>query len=865
MPVENTLDWSEAGPNGSYAVGSDGIGNEITVTSSSANDGNSASVETNGTPAREALWVSSVDEPITTTIAFDTPVTNVSFELFDVDQASGSWDDSVTIIAYDAEGNMVEISYGDLDGLHTVTDGTVDADGNASVGVETSGADDSVTVSIAGPITSIEIIFDNGESASNTGIIGVSDITFNNAPDGIVEGSAAPDMIDGTYVEDPEGDLVTTGADSIDAGDGNDTVYAYEGNDTILGGDGNDLIYSGEDDDYVEGGLGADTVEMDSGNDTFIGGEGDDSANGDYGNDILIGGTGDDWMRGSYGNDTLYSGGEGEGDDFLWGGYGDDVFIMEDGFGNDTIEGENQDETHGDTVDLSAVTRDITHDLTEALSENGSFTDGEGTTTYEAIEHIVLSGGTDTLVLADYGGDDIVTGFTLPTDNGDGTFSSGDMLDVSGLTSDWGTTPIHSGDISVSEDDDGNAVLNFPGGESLTLVGISPEQVDSPDILEAMGVPEGPDGYVSGTDGDDAISLGYEDQDGDEIDSGDARLAGTTGDDDHIIAGDGADHVSAWHGNDSVEGGQGADTLFGSTGNDTLAGGSEDDELYGEDGDDVLDGGAGADDMYGGDDRDIFLNVTAGDEIYGGSGGDDFDTIDLTGAGPTNIIRDPDNSENGTIEFLDSDGNVTGTATFKDIEHILPCFTPGTMIATIEGLKAVEDIKVGDQVFTRDHGAQEVRWAGQKLLTKDLLAKDRYLSPILIRKGALGENLPDRDMMLSPNHRVLVNSPELAVIFGESEVLASAKHLVGRKGVERLMDTEVTYVHFMFDRHEIVWSDGLWSESFQPGSMAMAGLDEAQRNEIYTLFPELKDMPESQFPAARRVLRRHEAELLARI
>nr|WP_308446164.1 cadherin-like domain-containing protein [Roseovarius pelagicus] len=110
-------------------------------------------------------------------------------------------------------------------------------------------------------------------------------------------------------------------------------------------------------------------------------------------------------------------------------------------------------------------------------------------------------------------------------------------------------------------------------------------------------------------------------------------------------------------------------------GNDTLNGDDGDDTLMGEGGDDELTGGEGADEIDGGDGDDTIIGGNDGDVVDGGDGGTDFDTLDLTGEGPARIATetvDPDgNSTSGTIEFLDVDGNVTGTMEFNEIEEVL--------------------------------------------------------------------------------------------------------------------------------------------------------------------------------------------------
>ncbi len=875
----NIVNWANIGANGNYTIGTGTEARGVTIETTTNAAGETAAVSTQGTPAQEALWADDLHDAVTTTLTFDAPVQNLSFELFDVDQDGALTDERVTILATDASGNVYPVSFTELDGLHTGTDGVLDADDQGAATTDTSGADDSVTVTIAGPITELQIIFDHGEGADQTGTLGVGDIAFENAPDGIVEGDGTNNIIDADYIEDPDGDVVTQGDDVIHAGDGNDTVKGLDGNDSILGGDGNDSLIGDQGNDTIDGGAGADTiiggigddsitggqgddsVEAGEGNDSFSGGAGDDYVNGDYGDDVLHGGTGDDYLRGSFGNDTIHSGGTGEGDDFLWGGYGDDRFVISDGFGNDTIAAENQQETLGDTLDLSGVTTDLRIDLTNGASGIGTFTDGTDTTTYTSIEHIELSGGTDTLVLSDGSGTDVVRGFEVPTDNGDGTFAAGDMLDVTGLTSDSGGTAITTRDIAVSANADGHAVLSFPGGENLTLEGVDPADL-TPTALEAMGVPAAPDGYFTGTDGDDVILIGDVDADGDVIDGGDAALPGTSGDDDVILSGAGNDQVFGGAGNDSIEAGADNDTVYASIGDDTLSGGSGDDKLFGEDGNDYLMGGEGADTLDGGADRDRFAGLTAGDVVRGGETGDDFDTLSLAGLGNHNVVANPFDAEAGTIELLNDAGDVTGTITYEGIENIVPCFTPGTEIATDQGLVEVQDLKVGDRVFTRDHGTQEIKWVGQRTLAGDELAVSSYLQPILITAGALGNDLPSRDMLVSPNHRMLINDPSVHLLLGESEILVAAKHLVGNPGISRAKVDQVTYCHFMFESHEIVWSDGVWSESFQPGAQALAGLDHAQRTEVFTLFPELESAPSTVFPTARPVAQKHEAALL---
>jgi hypothetical protein len=156
-----------------------------------------------------------------------------------------------------------------------------------------------------------------------------------------------------------------------------------------------------------------------------------------------------------------------------------------------------------------------------------------------------------------------------------------------------------------------------------------------------------------------------------------------------------------------------------------------------------------------------------------------------------------------------------------------------------------------------------LRWVGRRDLPAAALQANPRFCPVLIRRGALGPNLPDRDMMVSPQHRMLVTGPRAELLFGEHEVLVAALHLVGLKGVERVAPQPVSYIHLLFDAHEIVRADGAWSESFQPGAQTLEGLNSDQRDEVLALFPELALDP-TCFAAARQTLKAHEARVLMR-
>ena len=194
----------------------------------------------------------------------------------------------------------------------------------------------------------------------------------------------------------------------------------------------------------------------------------------------------------------------------------------------------------------------------------------------------------------------------------------------------------------------------------------------------------------------------------------------------------------------------------------------------------------------------------------------------------------------------------------------MTCFSPGTRIATPRGEIPVEELAVGDAVISRDNGIQTIRWMGTRGLKGADLTRERHLRPVRIQKGALGGGLPERDMLLSPNHRVLVASDQTALYFDDKEVLVAAKHLTGLVGVDIVDAPWITYICILFDDHEMVLSDGSWTECFQPGAAILRGTGHAQRAELIELFPELiaREGIDSA-TAARRSLERYEARLSA--
>lgn len=200
-----------------------------------------------------------------------------------------------------------------------------------------------------------------------------------------------------------------------------------------------------------------------------------------------------------------------------------------------------------------------------------------------------------------------------------------------------------------------------------------------------------------------------------------------------------------------------------------------------------------------------------------------------------------------------------------DLEARVACFTRGTIIETDKGPRAIETLRAGDLVWTLDSGHQPIRWIGETRLDAQALTDAPQLRPIRIAAGALGNGAPARDLLVSPQHRILLKSRIALRMFGATEVLVAAKQLLSIDGIEQVDADAVDYVHFMCGAHHVVLSNGALTESMYAGAQALAALSPAARDEILELFPAIAEGAETMEPArmmvpgsrARRLAQRH--------
>ncbi|WP_444460668.1 Hint domain-containing protein [Rhodobacter capsulatus] len=201
------------------------------------------------------------------------------------------------------------------------------------------------------------------------------------------------------------------------------------------------------------------------------------------------------------------------------------------------------------------------------------------------------------------------------------------------------------------------------------------------------------------------------------------------------------------------------------------------------------------------------------------------------------------------------------------------CFTPGTLIDTPAGPRPVEALRPGDRVSTRDDGPQEILWIGSRRMSGARLYALPHLRPVRLgavrlgavrlRAGAPGLLRPAADLLVSPQHRLLVRGPAARALFNEPEVLVQACDLVDDAAVRvatRL--PEVTYLHLLFARHQVIRANGVETESFHPAATEVESIAEDQRQALLRLCPGIDADPMTYGPFARRLLSASEAAIL---
>ena len=327
---------------------------------------------------------------------------------------------------------------------------------------------------------------------------------------------------------------------------------------------------------------------------------------------------------------------------------------------------------------------------------------------------------------------------------------------------------------------------------------------------------------------------------------------------------EGDDTLHGHGGDDTLHGHDGNDTLYGDAGNDALYGDGGDDDLHGGSGDDTLDGGAGDDTLEGGAGGDtvVFRDGYGHDVVMDFDPAEDRVSISSGGLETWEDVkaRLHDNADGSAVLTLDDGSTLcfqgVSMRTLSEDDFVLSpppvCFAAGTLIAVPGGEVAVERLRAGDLVRTLDHGAQPLLWTGRRRV--DFGHGPHRHHPVRITAGAMGGGLPHRDLMVSPQHRLLVAGPAPRGV--PAGALARARGLCGRPGIAQVADcTSIVYVQILLPRHGIVLANGAPAETFLPRAFGMATLPPADRAAVLACLPALaRDAEAGYGPPARPIL-----------
>lgn len=228
------------------------------------------------------------------------------------------------------------------------------------------------------------------------------------------------------------------------------------------------------------------------------------------------------------------------------------------------------------------------------------------------------------------------------------------------------------------------------------------------------------------------------------------------------------------------------------------------------------------------------------------------------GATSTNIPASPGGT---SIQFTKSGIRIDGVLT-EDSTVI--CFCEKTLIETANGMVPVEALKRGDLILNDAGDFVPLRWIGGRHLSGPDLRRNPKFLPIRISAGALGQGLPKRDLSVSRQHRILINSKIAKRVTGARDVLVSAIKLINLPGI--FVDTtvqRVRYFHLLFDRHQIIFAENAGTESLFMGPEALDTVSVAAKAEILALFPEF-DQPSLTRPACNIPNGKMQKEIAAR-
>lgn len=213
-----------------------------------------------------------------------------------------------------------------------------------------------------------------------------------------------------------------------------------------------------------------------------------------------------------------------------------------------------------------------------------------------------------------------------------------------------------------------------------------------------------------------------------------------------------------------------------------------------------------------------------------------------------------------------------------EVLHILPfytyainydsfvtCLTRGTRVETADGPRPVESLKPGDSIITADGSAQPLQLLLSRALTKTDMMRNPNFVPVRISAGALGHGLPQRDLTVSQEHRMLLSSHTVQLLTGSDSALIAAKNMTSLPGV--FLDHsafQVEYFHLVFENHEIIYAEGAETESLLLSPSVLQNQTPEGRKEIQDLFGDQIGQPGESMPAAAFIPKTYEQQMIIR-
>ncbi|KDB05256.1 hypothetical protein U879_02425 [Defluviimonas sp. 20V17] len=204
-------------------------------------------------------------------------------------------------------------------------------------------------------------------------------------------------------------------------------------------------------------------------------------------------------------------------------------------------------------------------------------------------------------------------------------------------------------------------------------------------------------------------------------------------------------------------------------------------------------------------------------------------TTDLLEPGVTYSMYETENVYEPGGEEEHSEDNRLSYTQIADV----PCFLAGTSVMTEQGMVPVDWLRPGDRLLTRDRGFQPLLWVGRFELGQTGEALPAESRPVEIEAGALGAGQPATKLRVSPQHRLLLQHPQMQLCFGHEAMFCAADFLTGRPGVSRPHRRgPAIYYHLLLPHHAAVLSDGQWTESLFLGDQMEEIVPAAERTAL---------------------------------